>query len=278
MAAGGRIELADILRCEQGQTYLAGHPLARSQAKAWRAIVACRTAALGGHIDQCDSGGTIRHHFHSCRNRQCPKCQTRAKKQWIAARNRLLPVPYAHVVFTIPHVLNDLAGRHFRLITDILFACASRTLIEFGANPRWLGGELAFSLVLHTWTQDLRRHLHVHALVANGALAGDGRWIEGKPNFLSPAKALSKVFREKFMDALKLARQDQRLGQDADDDAAWRRLLVALRRHDWVVYAKPALNGPAQVLDYLLYEQAQALEAELARLKKAKKRTSRASK
>ena len=207
---------------------------------------------LGGHIDQCDSCGTIRHHFHSCRNRQCPKCQTRAKEQWIAARNReLLPVPYAHVVFTIPHVLNDLAGRHFRLITDILFACASRTLIEFGANPRWLGGELAFSLVLHTWTQDLRRHLHVHALVANGALAGDGRWIEGKPNFLFPAKALSKVFREKFMDALKLARQDQRLGQDADDDAAWRGLLVALRRHDWVVYAKPAINGPAQVLDYL---------------------------
>lgn len=264
MSAGGHTELADILRSEQGQAWLVGHPLARSQAKAWRAIVACRTAALGGRTDQCDHCGAIRHRFNSCRNRQCPKCQTRAKEQWIAARQReLLPVPYAHVVFTLPHALNPLAGRHFRLITDILFACASRTLIGFGANPRWLGGELAFSLVLHTWTQDLRRHLHVHALVANGALADDGRWIEGKPNFLFPAKALSKVFREKFMDALKLARLEHRLGQDADDDAAWHVLLQALRRHDWVIYAKPALNGPAQVLDYLgRYTQKTAISNE----------------
>lgn len=250
MAAGGHIELADILRAH-GQAWLAGHTLGRSQAKAWRAIVACRTAALGGHVEQCDRCGTIRHVFHSCRNRHCPKCQTRAKEQWIAARNReLLPVPYVHLVFTIPHELNGLAGSHFRLVTDILFAASSQTLLAFGANPRWLGGALAITLVLHTWTQNLLRHLHVHALVANGALGDDGQWIHGKPHFLFPVKALSKVFREKFIDALKLARHELRLGQ-AGDDPNWAGLLAALRRHDWVVYAKEPLGGPGQVLDYL---------------------------
>lgn len=250
MAIGGRVELADILRIH-GQAWLAGHTLGHSQAKAWRAIVACRTAALGGHIEQCDSCGTVRHVFHSCRNRHCPKCQTRAKEQWIAARNReLLPVPYVHLVLTIPHALNGLAGSHFRLITDILFAAASQTLTGFGANPRWLGGMLAFSLVLHTWTQNLLRHLHVHALVANGALGADGQWITGKRGFLFPVKALSKVFREKFIDALKQARHEQRL-DNALDETGWRALLAALRQHDWVVYAKEPLGGPAQVLDYL---------------------------
>ena len=250
MAGTGHVELADILRTH-GSAWLAGHRLAPSQAKAWRAIVACRTAALGGHVEQCDSCGTIRHVYHSCRNRHCPKCQTRAKEQWIAARQReLLPVPYVHLVFTIPHALNGLAGSHFRLITDILFATSAQTLVEFGANPRWLGGTLALTLVLHTWTQNLLRHLHVHALVANGALGEGGQWIHGKPHFLFPVKALSKVFREKFIDALKQARHELRLGP-AGDGANWTGLLAALRRHDWVVYAKEPLGGPAQVLDYL---------------------------
>lgn len=250
MAGDGHIELADILRAH-GHAWLARHTLGPSQAKAWRAIVACRKAALGGHSEQCDSCGTIRHVYHSCRNRHCPKCQTRAKEQWIAARNReLLPVPYAHLVFTIPHALNSLAGSHFRRISDILFTTVSQTLIAFAANPRWLGGMPAFSLVLHTWTQNLLRHLHVHALVANGALGSDGQWIAGKRGFLFPVKALSQVFREKFIDALKQARHEQRLDQ-AIDEAAWNALLVALRRHDWVVYAKEPLGGPAQVLDYL---------------------------
>lgn len=177
--------------------------------------------------------------------------QTRAKEAWIAARHReLLPVPYTHLVFTLPHALNGLAGPHFCLITDILFEAVSRSLIAFGANPRWLGGTLAFSLVLHTWTQDLRRHLHVHALVATGALGNDGQWIHGKPGFLFPVKALSGVFRGKFINALKQARIDKRLGENIGD-AAWRRLLITLCRHDWVVYAKQPLGGPAQVLDYL---------------------------
>ena len=260
MAVGGRVELADapkevtlgdIFRIH-GHAYLASHSLARNQAKAWRAIVACRTELLGGHIERCSACGATRHVYHSCRNRHCPKCQTRAKEAWIAARHReLLPVPYTHLVFTIPHALNGLSGNRFRIITDILFEAASRTLIEFGANPRWLGGTLAFSLVLHTWSQNLLRHLHVHALVAGGALASDGQWIHGKRGFLFPVKALSRVFRGKFIDALKQARMNQRLGQDSVSDDDWRKLLVALRRHDWVVYAKQPLGGPAQVLDYL---------------------------
>lgn len=250
MSVCGRIELADIFRT-QGGAYLASHALSRNQAKAWRAIVACRTEALGGHIDRCNACGTTRHVYHSCRNRHCPKCQTRAKEAWIAARHReLLPVPYTHLVFTIPHALNGLAGRHFRLITDILFEAASRTLIEFGANPRWLGGQLAFSLVLHTWTQDLQRHLHVHALVATGALRSDGHWLHGKRGFLFPVKSLSTVFRGKFIAALIQARANQRLGERIHDNG-WRKLLIALRRHDWVVYAKQPIGGPAQVLDYL---------------------------
>lgn len=164
----------------------------------------------------------------------------------------LLPVPYTHLVFTLPHAINDLAGSHFRCITDLLFASASSTLNAFGANPKWLGGELAFSLVLHTWSQNLMRHLHVHALVASGALSAEGEWISSKRGFLFPVKALSKVFREKFIDALKQAREEGRL-RDAgmNDNKMWRQLLVELRRHGWVVYAKQPLGGPAQVLQYL---------------------------
>jgi hypothetical protein len=252
VAGSGRIELADILRMH-GQAYLATHLLARSQAKAWRAIVSCRTQALGGHIEQCDTCGTIRHVYHSCRNRHCPKCQIRAKEQWIADRHReLLPVPYTHLVFTLPHALNSLVGSHFRCITDLLFEAAAGTLSAFGANGRWLGGKLAFSLVLHTWSQNLMRHVHVHALVASGALTADGQWINSKRGFLFPVKALSKVFREKFIDALKQARSEGRLRHgETDGDGHWRKLLIDLRRHDWVVYAKQPLGGPAQVLEYL---------------------------
>ena len=248
MTPSGRLQLADLL-ATYGQDYLAMHTLARSQARAWRAIVSCRTATLGGHVERCAACGTNRHVYHSCRNRHCPRCQTRAKEQWIAARQReLLPVPYTHLVFTLPHALNGLAGHHFRCVTDLLFASAAATLAEFGANPRWLGGKLAFSLVLHTWSQDLRRHLHVHALVASGALTGDGHWVNSRRGFLFPVKALSKVFRAKFIDGLAQAREQGRLQHD---DAAWRQLLRALRRHDWVVYAKQPLGGPSQVLAYL---------------------------
>ena len=171
-----RPTLAGILR-EHGPAYRQTHTLSAAQARAWRAIVDCRTAALGGVRERCDGCGAERHVYRSCRNRHCPQCQTRAKEAWRAARLReLLPVPYAHWVFTLPHVLNPLAARHPRWLYGALFESAAATLLELAANPRWLGATPAFSLVLHTWTQDLRLHLHVHALIACGGLDGERQW------------------------------------------------------------------------------------------------------
>jgi len=247
--------LAQVLR-HFGPGYLRAHGLGTAQARAWRAIVACRTAALGGERLRCDGCAAEQWRWHSCRNRHCPQCQARARDAWRAARlAELLNVPYCHLVFTLPHELNALAGVHARWVYDTLMQCAAATLTEFAANPRWLGGIGAFTLVLHTWTQDLRRHLHVHALMACGALAGDhSRWIEPKraPNFLFPVHALSRVFRGKFMQALQQACDAGALPRDPADTATARQQRTqALRRHDWVVYAKTPLAGPAAVLDYL---------------------------
>ena len=243
--------LAEVLR-RHGPAYLAAHPLSYAKAKVWRAILACRTAALGGHVEVCDACGTTRHVYHSCRNRHCPLCQRRAKEAWLAARRReVLPVPYFHLVFTLPHDLNALIGQCPRTIYEMLFGAVSATLTEFAANSRWLGGTPAFSLVLHTWKQDLGRHVHLHTLMAGGALGIDGRWVAAKRGFLFPVKALSKVFRGKFVAALKAARQDGKLNQALLPEHAWRDLLARAHQHDWVVYAKEPLGGPAQVLDYL---------------------------
>ena len=246
-----RVGLAEVLR-RHGPAYLAAHPLSVAKAKVWRAILACRTAALGGHVDVCDTCGTTRRVYFSCRNRHCPQCQTRAKEAWLAARRReVLPVPYFHLVFTLPHDLNGLIGQCPRVLYEMLFGAVSATLTEFAANPRWLGGTPGFSVVLHTWKQDLGRHVHAHALMAGGALGIDGRWMAAKRGFLFPVKALSKVFRGKFVAALKSARQGGKLQQAELAEHAWRDLLTRLHRHDWVVYAKEPLGGPTQVLDYL---------------------------
>ena len=247
--------LAQVLR-HFGAGYLRTHALSTAQARAWRAIVASRTAALGGERLRCDGCGTEQWRWHSCRNRHCPQCQARARDAWRAARlAELLNVPYCHLVFTLPHELNALAAVHARWVDDTLMRCTAATLAEFAANPRWLGGIGAFTLVLHTWTQDLRRHLHVHALMACGALDSDhDRWIEPKRSldFLFPVHALSRVFRGKFMQALAQAGDSAALPRDPADTACARaQRLQALRRHDWVVYAKTPLAGPAAVLDYL---------------------------
>jgi hypothetical protein len=250
--------LAQVLR-HFGPGYLRNHVLSTAQAKAWRAIVACRTAALGGQRLRCNGCGAQQWRWHSCRNRHCPQCQSRARDAWRAQRlAELLPVPYCHLVFTLPHEINALAAVHARWVYDTLMQCTAATLTEFAANPRWLGGMGAATLVLHTWTQDLRRHLHVHALVACGALGvdvnGAATWIEPKRarNFLFPVHALSKVFRGKFMQALRDAERAGVLTRDPAADAAQRRERhKMLRQHDWVVYAKTPLAGPAQVLDYL---------------------------
>jgi len=249
--AAPKVGLAEVLR-RHGPAYLAAYPLSAAKAKVWRAILACRTAALGGYVETCDACGTTRHVYHSCRNRHCPLCQTRAKEAWLAARRReVLPVPYFHLVFTLPHDLNGLIGQCPRALYEMLFGAVSATLTEFAANPRWLGGTPGFTLVLHTWKQDLGRHVHAHALMAGGALAMDGQWVAAKRGFLFPVKALSKVFRGKFVAALKAARRAGKLQQAELAEHAWRDLLARVHRHNWVVYAKQPLGGPAQVLDYL---------------------------
>jgi hypothetical protein len=251
-----RVELADIVRAH-APALLARERLAGVQRRALAAIERCRTAALGGEIRRCDHCGETHYVYHSCRNRHCPKCQTLAKERWLAARrSELLPVPYFHLVFTLPHELNALARGNPRPIYELLFAAASATLREFGRNPRWAGGEIAATLVLHTWGQTLTQHLHVHALIAGGALAPDARWIAPRRGFLFPVKALSKVFRAKFLDALA-----SRFVQDAlrcqgataalIHPAARRSFLARLRAKPWVVYAKHTLGHPEQVLDYL---------------------------
>jgi hypothetical protein len=244
--------LAEVL-CRHGPRYLATHALSSAKATVWRAIVACRTAALGGHVETCDCCGTTRHVYHSCRNRHCPQCQTRAKEAWLIARRReLLPVPYFHLVFTLPHALNGLIGSAPRALYEMLFGAVSATLTEFAANPRWLGGAPAFSLVLHTWKQDLGRHVHVHALVAGGALTATGEWVAAKRGFLFPVQALSRVFRGKFVAALTAGRtQGTPIAAAVLEPDSWRALLAQLHVHEWVVYAKQPLGGPAQVLEYL---------------------------
>lgn len=242
-----RSGLAEVL-ATFGAAYLATRSLPRGAARVWRAIVACRTAALGGHVDTCDACGATRHVYYSCRNRHCPRCQTRAKEAWISARRReVLPVPYFHLVFTLPHDLNGLIAVAPRALYENLFAAVSATLSEFAANPRHLGGIPAFSLVLHTWQQDLGRHVHLHALVAGGALTGGGAWILPKKGFLFPVRALSKVFRGKFIAGLDALQRDERWPVTVD----WQRLKPRLYTHDWVVYAKQPLGGPAAVLEYL---------------------------
>lgn len=245
-----RPDLAEVL-ARFGADYRATHALPRGADKVWRAIVACRTPALGGHVETCACCGTTRHVYRSCRNRHCPRCQTRAKEAWIAARRReVLPVPYFHLVFTLPHALHPLIAAAPRLLYENLFAAVSATLIEFAANPRHLGGASAFSLILHTWQQDLSRHVHLHALVAGGALSSGGTWRFPKKGFLFPVKALSRVFRGKFVAGLACLFWGKRLPEWLDEHT-WRRLKSALHAHEWVVYAKSPLGGPTAVLEYL---------------------------
>jgi putative transposase/transposase-like zinc-binding protein len=255
-ARSHRVELADIVRAH-GAAFRANHRLCSVQHRALRAIEHCRTAALGGELRQCDACGERRYVYHSCRNRHCPKCQTRAKERWLAARRaELLPVPYYHLVFTLPHELNALAQGNPRLLYAMLLAAASETLIEFGANPRWLGGEIAATLVLHTWGQSLTQHLHVHCLVAAGALSCEGTWIRTRRGFLFPVKALSIVFRGKFLAALvgafaRTAFAPSGANTPFTEPGAQRTLLAELRNKSWVVYAKRPFAGPEQVLQYL---------------------------
>jgi len=252
-----RVELADIVRAH-GAAYQRAHPLCRAQRRALRAIARCRTAALGGHRAVCTACGAERITYNSCRNRHCPKCQRVATERWLAARRReVLPIPYFHVVFTLPHTLNPLAQSHPRLIYQLLFQAAASTLTRFGRDRRQLGGDLGGTAVLHTWGQTLTQHVHVHCVVTGGALAPAGaRWIPARPGFLFPVRALTKVFRGRYLAGLRRAFDRGELhctgGLAALAEpaavAAW---LDELRQQAWVVYCKPPFAGPEHVLAYL---------------------------
>jgi len=240
------LELADIVR-RCGDEVRGARVLARVQRRALRAIETCRTPALGGHRETCDQCGATRAVYHSCRNRHCPKCQTLAKERWLEARQaELLPVPYFHLVFTLPHEFNRLAQHTPRLVYDLLFSAASTTLQTFARDPKHLGGDIGITAILHTWGQNLGQHVHLHCLVTGGALAEDGsRWIPSHPRFLFPVRALSPVFRARFLDGLERARSKGQAPCAADLD------LEALRAKPWGVYSKRPFAGPEAVLAYL---------------------------
>ncbi len=253
------VEVADVLHA-QGDRFLDQHPwLSVQQRSVLRAIARCRTAALGGHVDHCGACGHRAISYNSCRNRHCPKCQAQARERWLQAREReLLDVPYVHVVFTLPHALLPLGYRNSARLYTWLFETSAATLREVAADPRHLGAEIGILSILHTWGQTLVRHPHVHCVVPAGGLASDHqRWIRPKyTGFFLPVKVLSRVFRGKFVAALRRAYARHQLElsgatEHLRDPAQWRRFVDMLFDTDWVVYAKPAFGGASAVLRYL---------------------------
>lgn len=252
-----RLETADIFRsCEAD--FEADHPLSGERRKAFRDIVACRTAALGGWVRRCDRCGHREVSYRSCRNRHCPKCQGKNRAEWLQARAReLLPVPYFHVVFTLPGALGPLALQNPRTVYGILFRAVSETLRTIARDPRHLGAQIGFVAVLHTWGQTLTCHPHVHCMVPGGGLSPDrSRWIPCRPGFLLPVRVLSRFFRRRFLRLLEEARRQGKLTfhgrlQSLSDPAPWADLLAGLRRREWSLYCKPPFGGPEQVLKYL---------------------------
>ncbi|HEY6373798.1 MAG TPA: IS91 family transposase [Candidatus Sulfotelmatobacter sp.] len=254
-----RLEVADVFR-QHGEEFLNqwGRTLSLPQRKALRDIGVCRTAALGGHLEECDhcARGVIA--YNSCRNRHCPKCQATARDEWLAERAKeLLPVPYCHVVFTIPQQLAPLALQNQRVCYSLLFRAVSETLQEIAADPRHLGAKIGFLAVLHTWSQNLLHHPHVHCVVPAGGLSSDNsRWISCRPNFFLPVRVLSRLFRGKLLAFLRQAYAEGKLkffGKLAHL-AEPARFHVRLRESlntEWVVYAKPPFGGPQEVLKYL---------------------------
>lgn len=251
------IELADIFR-RHGERYRATHRLLPYQHRLMRAIEQCRTAALGGHVEQCSHCQHRRIAYNSCRNRHCPKCQNLARAQWLARRTgELLPVEYFHVVFTIPSTLYDLAWQNKQLVYKLLFQASAKTLQTIAADPKHLGAAIGFFSILHTWGQNLQLHPHIHCVATGGGIAPDGsRWISTKPGFFLPVRVLSRLFRRLLLEALQKAFHAKQLSFHAAIEPlaqqdAFAKLLRTLSEREWVVYAKPPFGGPQQVLEYL---------------------------
>jgi hypothetical protein len=254
-----RLEVADVFR-QHKQEFFArwGHTLSAQQSKVFRDICACRTAALGALFAQCNRCSYQSIEFHSCRNRHCPKCQSTARERWLAqTAKELLPVPYSHIVFTLPGALSPLVLQNTKLIYNLLFRCVSETLLTIARDKRRLGADLGFLSVLHTWNQKMLHHPHLHCLVPAGGLSPDrSSWIRCRKQFFLPGPVLSKMFRGKFLAHLAAAfrRKKLRLSgqlQGLERPDAFHRLLRTLRKPKWVVEVRPPFEGPEHVLKYL---------------------------
>lgn len=253
------LEVADIFR-SHGPAWRQAHAgrVSLDQLKVMSAIESCRTAALGGHVARCEDCAYTAIAYNSCRNRHCPKCQSAAAKQWLADREaELLPVPYYHVVFTLPAAIADIAWQNKAVIYNLLFKASAETLNTIAADPKHLGARVGITSVLHTWGSALTHHPHVHMIVPGGGISLDGqRWVSCRPGFFLPVRVLSRLFRRLFLERLAAAHQAGRLGffggyahlADAQAFAAW---LAPLRKTEWVVYAKRPFGGPEAVLAYL---------------------------
>jgi hypothetical protein len=253
------LEVADIFR-RHGEAFRRRHDaqLGRVERRVMSAIEACRTPALGGHVEQCDACGLIRCAYNSCRNRHCPKCQGLARAEWLEARQaELLPVPYYHVVFTLPVAAAEIAFHNKRVVYGILFRAAADALRDIAADPRHLGAEIGAVAVLHTWGQALHHHPHVHCIVPGGGLSPDQtRWMPSRPGFFLPVRVLSRRFREVFLARLRAAFMAGELRFSGTlaalaEPSAFAARLAELRGIEWVVFAKRPFAGPEQVLGYL---------------------------
>ena len=254
-----RLEVADVFRAHGAawRKANAGH-VSHAQLKVMSAIETCRTAALGGHVERCEDCAHERVAYNSCRNRHCPKCQGAAARQWLEEREaELLPVPYYHVVFTLPAAIGAIAFQNKAAVYDLLFRIAAETLITIAADPKHLGARIGLTAVLHTWGSALTHHPHVHVIVPGGGLSPDGsRWIACKPGFFLPVRVLSRRFRRLFLEGLAALHKANRLVFFGDlapraDKRAFDAALAPLRRSEWVVYAKRPFAGPQAVLAYL---------------------------
>ncbi len=252
------LEVADIFR-QHGEDYRAAHPLPLTQSRVMRAIETCRTATLGGHIEQCGHCQYTCNAYNSCRNRHCPKCQSLARAQWLESRQaELLPVDYFHVVFTLPEQIAELVFYNQEVLYGILFRAASETLLTLGADSKHLGAQLGFFAILHTWGQNLLFHPHLHIVVPGGGLSPDSeRFVPCRHRrFFLPVKVLSSLFRRLFLEALEDAFYQKRLQfpgsiEQLQEVCLFHDYLCAMEKRDWVVYAKPPFGGPQQVLKYL---------------------------
>ena len=241
-------EIQDILRL-YGDEYLNVNRPPPHVWKAVRAIQDCRTAALGGHADTCDECGYIKISYNSCRNRHCPKCQALTKERWVMDREAdLLPVPYFHVVFTLPEELDRYVIHNRSLMFNLLFSASSETLKKLALDRKYLGAETGFTSILHTWGSNLMFHPHIHIIIPGGGLTGHGQWRNSRKKFFIPVKVMAKLFRGKFMCALEKVRHEIR---GLEDDSVWCAITNTLYAKDWYVYCKRPFNTCLSVLKYL---------------------------